>query len=105
MELSQYSDDQLAQLQKQIADELEMRASLKRDALMNEIKERVEAAGLSAEDLIKALGGRGNKTRKPVAVKYRDPANPANTWTGRGRKPKWIEAKLAAGTTLESLAV
>ncbi|MGB0966113.1 MAG: H-NS family nucleoid-associated regulatory protein [Litorivicinus sp.] len=104
MDLSQYSDDQLAQLQTQIANELETRVQRKRDAIVSEIRDKAQAAGLSADDIIKALGGRGNKG-KPVAVKYRDPANPANTWTGRGRKPKWIEAKLAGGATLESLAV
>ncbi len=105
MDLSHYSDDQLAQLQAQISDELESRAQIKRDALVSEIREKAEAAGISAEELIKAFGGRGNKTRKPVAVKYRDPSDAGNTWTGRGRKPKWIEAKLAAGHSLESLAV
>lgn len=28
--------------------------------------------------------------RKAVPVKYRDPGNPDNTWTGRGRQPRWI---------------
>lgn len=28
--------------------------------------------------------------RKAVPVKYRDPSNPENTWTGRGRQPRWI---------------
>jgi DNA-binding protein H-NS len=32
------------------------------------------------------------KPRGPVAVKYRDPKNPANTWTGRGRMPRWMAA-------------
>lgn len=105
MDLTHYSDDQLAQLQAQIAGELEGRAHAKRESLVKEIREKAEAAGISAEELIKAFGGRGNKTRKPVAVKYRDPSDASNTWTGRGRKPKWIEAKLAAGHTLESLAV
>lgn len=28
--------------------------------------------------------------RKAVPVKFRDPGNPENTWTGRGRQPRWI---------------
>lgn len=35
------------------------------------------------------------KTRKSlgkVAPKYRDPSNPDNTWTGRGRQPLWLTA-------------
>ncbi|MFX8797513.1 H-NS histone family protein, partial [Acinetobacter baumannii] len=30
--------------------------------------------------------------RGTVAIKYRDPENPANTWTGRGRMPRWMAA-------------
>ena len=32
------------------------------------------------------------KERVPVAVKYRDDAT-GDTWTGRGRAPKWLEGK------------
>ena len=43
------------------------------------------------------------KGRK-VAPKYRDP-DTGDTWSGRGRKPKWLEAKIEAGRTLEDLKV
>lgn len=36
-------------------------------------------------------------------IKYRNPANAANTWTGRGRKPAWFVEALAAGTKAEDL--
>lgn len=45
------------------------------------------------------------KPRKTVAPKYANPENPAETWTGRGRKPKWVEAALASGKTLTDLAI
>jgi DNA-binding protein H-NS len=47
--------------------------------------------GLSVED----LGGaktKAVKVRIPVAAKYRDDAT-GETWTGRGRSPKWLEGK------------
>ena len=40
----------------------------------------------------KAPAKSANKGVK-VAPKYRDPANAANTWTGRGKQPRWIEGK------------
>ena len=39
---------------------------------------------------------------KPLA-KYRDLSG--NSWTGRGPRPKWLVAALAAGQTLEALAL
>ena len=41
------------------------------------------------------LGRRGKGTRGKVAVKYRDKAG--NTWTGRGRMPRWMVAATKGG--------
>lgn len=48
----------------------------------------------------KPAGGKGGK----VAPKYRNPAT-GETWTGRGRQPKWVEAALASGKQLSDLAI
>jgi DNA-binding protein H-NS len=32
-----------------------------------------------------------------VAAKYRNPDNPAETWAGRGLKPRWLTAAIKAG--------
>ena len=49
---------------------------------------------------------------KPVAkaagkgvAKYANPADPSQTWSGRGRQPAWVKAALAAGTPMASLAI
>ena len=42
--------------------------------------------------------------RRPVAPKYRNPET-GDTWTGRGLKPKWVEAALAAGKSLDDLLI
>jgi DNA-binding protein H-NS len=34
---------------------------------------------------------------KVVAIKYRDPANAENTWTGRGIAPRWLQHYIANG--------
>lgn len=48
----------------------------------------------------KSSDGRGK-----VAPKYKHPENPEMTCAGRGRKPKWVEAHLEAGGTLEEIGV
>lgn len=73
----------------------------KKEALA-ELEETARKMGYSLADLT-ALAGK--KTRKPVAAKYANPANAAETWTGRGRKPKWVEAALASGKSLADLAI
>ncbi|MGZ9032950.1 MAG: H-NS histone family protein [Rhodospirillales bacterium] len=37
--------------------------------------------------------------------KYRNPDNPEETWSGRGRQPRWVQAALAEGETLDDLAI
>ena len=44
--------------------------------------------GFDIHDLFAKRG----KGKGSVAAKYRDPKNPANTWTGRGRMPRWMAA-------------
>jgi DNA-binding protein H-NS len=70
-----------------------------------ELKERLEAMAASAGFRISDLfGGRGGKGRK-VAVKYANPDNPSETWTGRGRKPRWLAAKIKAGEKIERFLI
>jgi DNA-binding protein H-NS len=47
----------------------------------------------------------GTDKRSTVAAKYRDPANSANTWTGRGKAPRWLSAYLAAGKSKQDFAI
>jgi DNA-binding protein H-NS len=40
-----------------------------------------------------------------VAMKYRDPKNPANEWSGRGRTPGWMQTYLNAGKSREDFLI
>jgi DNA-binding protein H-NS len=50
-----------------------------------------KAHGFDIDELF-GTGGNGK-----VAVKYRGPKNPLNTWTGRGRMPLWLVAATKGG--------
>ena len=55
-------------------------------------------------------GGPGRKrngagARGAVAPKYRNPDNPAETWAGRGLRPRWLAAALKAGKKLEDFSI
>ncbi len=55
---------------------------------------------------IQALPKKGpkiNGTSKPVAAKYKD--DQGNSWSGRGLKPKWLTAAMAAGRSLQDFAI
>jgi DNA-binding protein H-NS len=40
-----------------------------------------------------------------VAPKYRNPENPAETWAGRGLKPRWLAAAIKSGKKLENFLI
>ncbi|RDW12218.1 H-NS histone family protein [Paracoccus thiocyanatus] len=56
--------------------------------------------GFNLADLTTAKPARGK-----VAPKYANPAAPEQTWTGRGRKPRWIQEALDTGKKLEDLEI
>jgi DNA-binding protein H-NS len=48
--------------------------------------------------------GRSGRTG-PVAPKYRNPEDSAETWAGRGLKPRWLTAAIKGGKKLEDFAI
>lgn len=69
--------------------------------------ELAELASQSGFDIDEVLGkGKSNGKGKKVAVKYRDPKDADNTWTGRGRQPRWLATALKArGTKLDDFLI
>ena len=60
------------------------------------------AYGFSLEEVV---GEEKSKKKSKVAAKYAHPENPTLTWTGRGRTPKWVDAALASGKSLNELLI
>ena len=70
-----------------------------------DVRKKVEAiiadAGFKVSEI---FGGRGGKGRT-VPAKYVNPDDPSETWTGRGRKPRWLAAKLQSGAKIEKFLI
>ncbi|HTQ07400.1 MAG TPA: H-NS histone family protein [Polyangiaceae bacterium] len=66
------------------------------DAVNTELTVRVLRKGSPGRDTVV-------DRRKQVVPKYRNPRNPAQTWSGRGAQPLWVKDALAAGKTLSDL--
>ncbi len=99
---------QKAALEKQIASfQREQRGEA-----IAKIKSLMAEFGLSAADLHSTSAAKPAPAAKPkaraagakVAAKYRNPAT-GDTWSGRGLKPKWMTAALAAGASISDFAL
>jgi DNA-binding protein H-NS len=50
--------------------------------------------------------GKGSSLKgRKVAAKYRNPANRSQTWAGRGVRPRWLQAALKEGRSIEEFAI
>ncbi len=105
MDLSNLSVSELRDLQQQIPAEIKRREAAEKVNILNEVRAFAKSRGYAIEDLLakdlKVKVATGTK----VKVKYRHPENAELEWTGRGRRPKWVESWLANGATLDSLLV
>ena len=68
-----------------------------RDAIQAEIAARADdelkALDARRQQLLSIVGGEPAPAKKPRingVAKFRNPKDPAQTWTGRGKTPKWI---------------
>jgi DNA-binding protein H-NS len=78
-----------------------------------------KSEGYSLEELFGTAGaaaptrGRGARKTSPTAgrklgkvpAKYRNPANGKETWSGRGKQPRWLAAYVAAGKKPEDFLI
>lgn len=71
------------------------------------IENLLASAGLTLDEVYPRRRGKSAKGLKsPVAPKYRNPENAAQTWSGRGKRPSWFVAALKKrGVTAESLLI
>ena len=54
-----------------------------------------------------SLNGQPKERRKYPRVfpKYRNPNEPSETWSGRGKQPRWLTAALKSGHRIEDFAI
>ena len=52
-------------------------------------------------------GGRSGAAASPAPsdARYRNPENADQTWSGRGRRPRWVHEATASGRTLDDLEI
>lgn len=75
------------------------------DKVRARIAAMVKAEGLDLNEVIgRSKKGRTTITSK-VKPKYRNPADPTQQWSGRGRQPLWFAAAVKAGKKDKDLLI
>lgn len=102
MNLNEMSLKELKDLQSQVAKAIATFEDRRKKETLAELEEIARAKGFSLSEL---TGAPATRKRSASAAKYANPANAADTWTGRGRKPRWFSEAMAAGKKPEDLAI
>jgi DNA-binding protein H-NS len=97
-ELRSLSSDQLWVLHQQVASRLVHMIAVEKAKLEERLR-KIEAA--SSAITLKRV----RRPYPPVLPKYQNPKNPAETWSGRGRKPLWVRQQLRAGKKLDRFLI
>jgi len=95
------------QLNKLIAEATQRQSDLKKEnaaKVKEKIHNLIKAEGFTFDELFGTSRGRKRATGS-VAPKYRNPANPDQTWSGRGKHPRWFNDALKAGKKEKDLLI
>lgn len=106
IDLSSYNLGELKDLQVNIEKEIKSRQQQEVKKAREKILAIAQDLGVTVEQLLANGGGRttGSSGTK-VQPRYHNPADKSQTWTGRGRQPKWIADGLAGGKTLDDFRI
>lgn len=106
MNLTSMSRKDLMKLRDDIDKELVAAEERERRDALKAAEEAVAKFGFSLGDLgVSSKRGSARDRRSKSGPKYRNPADPKQTWTGMGRKPQWIHDAIAKGTDLKTLEI
>lgn len=97
--LETLSVSELTQLKGNIDNAISKRHQQEVLEVREKIEELLELHGFTLEEVMSA---RKTRTVKP---KYRNPNNPNETWTGRGRRPSWVEQIVSSGDNLDNYLI
>jgi DNA-binding protein H-NS len=105
IDVSTMNADELKRLADAVNDQMKQRKKKEFDAKMSEILRL--AAEIGVEVSFPGLKNERTKSGKTgsVAPKFIHPTDAQLTWTGRGRKPLWVDSHLKDGGTLEELMI
>ena len=92
MELDQMSIDELWSLHVEVAQLLQTK--IKTEKLALEERLRILKAPVSER-----------RPYPPVSPKYRNPDLPSETWSGRGKQPRWLVAQLRSGKRIDDFKI
>ena len=99
-DLNIMSVDQLWALHEQVNLELTLKITAEKARLDQRLKQLNVHVAFSVGKM-----GHARRPYPQVFPKYRNPAQPGETWAGRGKQPRWLTAQLESGKKLDDFRI
>ena len=93
--ISSMNFDELLAIKAKVEAAIETRISEEHRRLTASL-ERLESLSKTTKGIRGSARSNGH-AKRTLAAKYRNPANPKETWAGRGLRPRWLVAALKGG--------
>lgn len=104
-ELNTMSRKDLTKLRADIDKALTGMADRERKSALEAAERAAAEHGFSLAELTGIAGTKGQGRKAKGAAKYRNPSNPEQTWSGKGRRPNWINEADAAGRAISDFLI
>lgn len=102
IDLTGLSLKELKKLNKDVEAAIESFSERKRQEALAELEAVAREKGFTLAEL---TGISAKKQSKPVVAKYVNPNDPSQKWSGRGRKPRWVNELLDSGKSLSDFEI
>lgn len=102
IDLTGLSLKDLRDLQSRVTKEISGYEERRKKNAIAELEEKAKEMGFSLAEL---TGAASIRKRAPAVPKYSNPDDPSETWSGRGRKPRWFVDALMAGKSPEDMSI
>lgn len=105
--IENYTIPELESLRSKAGELIEFKKKQEIEIAYNQIVEVADSIGFTIQDIINFGESKKKKkiTRKLVEPRYRNKENKDETWTGRGKQPRWLVANIAKGAKLEDFLI
>ena len=104
LDLNQMSRKDLLQLRRDVEKALKDAEQRERTEALKAAEQAAAEYGFSLDEVL-SNSAKGAARKSKASPKYRNPENPDETWTGRGRKPHWVHTALSNGVDISDLEI
>lgn len=105
-DIENYTIPELESLRLKAGELIELKKEQSIENAYNQILEVAESVGFTVQELLTYGEQKKKKSaRKAVEPRYRNKENHEETWTGRGKQPRWLVAELEKGAKLEDFLI